>query len=106
MVSVLEREVQNLSEGNREQLKKIYSEFQERYKKSLEPDNNEVDKTVYRGDSTDQYGIDFLSYIDPQYTKDIMNNIDWYLENHNEILLNVVYPSKQEKEFLKHIESV
>jgi hypothetical protein len=32
--------------------------------------------------------------------QDIAQNYDWYLENYNEILLNVGYPSKQEKEFL------
>jgi hypothetical protein len=50
--------------------------------------------------------VEFLSYIDPQYVKDIEHNYEWYLENSNEILLNVGYPSKQEKEFLKHIEQV
>lgn len=53
-----------------------------------------------------EQGVEFLSFIDPNYVKDINNNYEWYLENSNEILLNVGYPSKQEKEFLKHIEQV
>lgn len=35
---------------------------------------------------------------------DIKQNHEWYLQNQNEVLLNVSYPSKQEKEFLRHIE--
>jgi|JI9StandDraft_1071089.scaffolds.fasta_scaffold16933_8 hypothetical protein len=31
-------------------------------------------------------------------------NYEWYLENTSEIILNSTYPSKLEKEFLKHIE--
>jgi predicted DNA-binding ribbon-helix-helix protein len=31
-------------------------------------------------------------------------NYEWYLENTSEIILNSAYPSKLEKEFLKHIE--
>jgi hypothetical protein len=53
-----------------------------------------------------KYGIEFLSKIDPRYVKDIEENREWYLESYNEILLNVGYPSKQEKEFLKHVEYV
>lgn len=40
------------------------------------------------------YGQEFLSFIDPSYIKDIKENFDWYLENYNEILLNVGYPSR------------
>ena len=53
-----------------------------------------------------KYGIEFLSHIDPFFVQDIQNNLEWYMENYNEILLNVCYPSKQEKEFLKHVEYV
>ena len=51
-----------------------------------------------------EYGQDFLSYVDPHYVADIEQNWEWYLQNQNEVLLNVSYPSKQEKEFLRHIE--
>ena len=72
----------------------------------MKDENDEIDQTVYRGDEFEKYGLEFTAYVDPKYAKDIKANIDWYLENHNEILLNVIYPSKQEKEFLKHIEQV
>ena len=32
--------------------------------------------------------------------------MDWYKENFNDIMLNVCYPSKTEKEFLKHVEYI
>ena len=51
-----------------------------------------------------EYGLDFLSFVDPHFVADIKENYEWYLLNQNEVLLNVNYPSKLEKEFLRHIE--
>ena len=51
-----------------------------------------------------EYGLDFLSFVDPHFVADIKENYEWYLSNQNEVLLNVNYPSKLEKEFLRHIE--
>ena len=42
--------------------------------------------------------------MDPYFVADIRQNMEWYLQNQNEVLLNVNYPSKLEKEFLRHIE--
>jgi hypothetical protein len=71
----------------------------------LTADESELkDQTVYTPLKMHQYGIDFISKVDPRFIQDINNNLDWYLENYNEILLNVSYPSRQEKEFLKHVE--
>jgi len=53
-----------------------------------------------------EYGLEFLSYLDPNFIQDVNNNLQWYKENYNEILANVCYPSKLEKEFLKHIEYI
>lgn len=47
-----------------------------------------------------------MAHIDPGFAKDMRENWEWYLENYNEVLLNASYPSRQEKEFLKHIEHV
>jgi hypothetical protein len=41
-----------------------------------------------------EYGLSFLGHVDPKFAKDIKQNFDWYLENYNEILLNVSYPSR------------
>lgn len=42
--------------------------------------------------------------MDPYFVKDINDNLSWYMLNQHEILMNVFYPSRQEKEFLRHIE--
>jgi 2-oxo-4-hydroxy-4-carboxy--5-ureidoimidazoline (OHCU) decarboxylase len=64
---------------------------------------------VISSENMDEFGLDFLSYIDPKYVKDIKENMEWYLNSYrenpqvceyNEILLNVGYPSKMEREFL------
>lgn len=52
----------------------------------------------------DRYDSEFLAFVDPYFVKDINDNLAWYLSNQHEILMNVNYPSKQEKEFLRHIE--
>lgn len=52
------------------------------------------------------YGNDFLAQLHPTLVQDFRDNMDWYRENYNEILLNVGHPSKLEKDFLKHIEYI
>jgi hypothetical protein len=54
----------------------------------------------------EKYGLEFLSKIEPRFSQDIWKNLEWYKENYNEILLNVGFPSKLEKDFLRHIEFV
>lgn len=60
-----------------------------------------------------KFGQGFLSYVDPFFVQDIEANFEWYLNyyreslscaSYNEILLNCNYPSRQEREFLKHVE--
>lgn len=60
-----------------------------------------------------KFGLDFLKWVDPRYVQDIDRNMSWYLNYYrenlevpemNEVLLNVGYPSRQEREFLKHVE--
>jgi hypothetical protein len=46
-------------------------------------------------------GNEFLSRIDQNYVADIKSNYDWYLQNGSEVLLNINYPSRTEKEFLR-----
>jgi hypothetical protein len=47
------------------------------------------------------YDHDFIEKIDYRYVEDIQQNLEWYLQNSSEILLNVNYPSRTEKEFLR-----
>ncbi len=62
---------------------------------------------------SEDFGLEFLSYVDPKFVKDVNENLDWYLNSfreslhstgYNEILINVGYPSRMEREFLKHVE--
>ena len=58
---------------------------------------NEVktqDSVAYRADKMLEYDLSFLSHVDPKFAQDINSNHDWYLENYNEILLNINYPSR------------
>lgn len=46
----------------------------------------------------------FISRVDAQHAIDIQTNYEWYLENGSEVLLNINYPSRAEKEFLRQLE--
>lgn len=74
------------------------------YDEALNEEKHTIDKFPYRADEMETYGSEFLSKIEPLLAQDYMENMHWYDENYNEILLNVGQPSKLEKDFLKHIE--
>ena len=92
-----------------------FSRFKEAYERALSTDLSSwrPDPNVYSGENLWEFGVEFLSYLDPVFLQDIESNREWYLQSFresqqsadcNEILLNVGYPSRQEKEFLKHLE--
>jgi len=64
------------------------------------------DPIPYQADRMEEYGQEFLSQIGPHFAHDMVENYEWYLANRNEVLLNVMYPSQLEQNFLKHIEQV
>ena len=51
-----------------------------------------------------KYGHYFISYIDPNFTLDMVQNKKWYEENSNKYLLNINCPSKLQNDFLKELE--
>jgi hypothetical protein len=92
-----------------------FSSFKQAFEKALTTDLSiwSPDPNVYSSENLGDFGQDFLSFLDPVFIQDINENMDWYLNSfrespqssgYNEILLNVGYPSRQEKEFLKHVE--
>ena len=93
MISLLEKDIAQLQEKNVLNIEKEFLRVRELFEKTLESES-QIDEFPYSGDNMFDQGVSFLSYIDPNYVKDIQNNFDWYLENSNEILLNVGYPSK------------
>lgn len=62
---------------------------------------DEPDREPYSAKNMLNYGHDFIEKIDYRYVEDIQQNLEWYLQNSSEILLNVNYPSRTEKEFLR-----
>jgi hypothetical protein len=58
----------------------------------------------YQANQIHKYDDEFLAFVDPYFVKDINDNLSWYMLSQHEILMNVFYPSRQEKEFLRHIE--
>jgi hypothetical protein len=92
-----------------------FSSFKQAFEKALTTDLSiwSPDPNVYSSENLGDFGQEFLSFLDPVFIQDINENMDWYLNSfrespqssgYNEILLNVGYPSRQEKEFLKHVE--
>jgi hypothetical protein len=92
-----------------------FSSFKQAFEKALTTDLSiwSPDPNVYSSENLGDFGQEFLSFLDPVFIQDINENMDWYLNSfrespqssgYNEILLNIGYPSRQEKEFLKHVE--
>ena len=52
----------------------------ERLKEALIP-GQPRDNFIYKPDDMLTYGLEFLSYIDPNFAQDIKYNYDWYMEN-------------------------
>lgn len=106
-MELVKREIDNLTDDNSKNLHSQFQQLQAAYEIALKSDLTKFDNSiVYTPERMNEYGIDFLSYVDPRFVQDIQNNLEWYMENYNDILVNVAYPSKQEKEFLKHVEYV
>jgi hypothetical protein len=64
--------------------------------------DGEVSRVV-SGINMAEFGLDFLSFVDPNFVRDVDENMEWYINNFreshqftdfNEILLNVGYPSR------------
>lgn len=58
---------------------------------------------VPSADNIHEFGLEFLSWVDPKFVQDIEANKEWYLNNYresphfvgyNELLLNCGYPSR------------
>ena len=92
-----------------------FSSFKQAFEKALTTDLSiwSPDPNVYSSENLGDFGQEFLSFLDSVFIQDINENMDWYLNSfrespqssgYNEILLNIGYPSRQEKEFLKHVE--
>lgn len=102
-----------MTEHNKNELRRQYTKFTDAYSKAdsqaseiIAKSKHEIvrDNFPYNPTKLQDYGLKFLSYVDPFFVADIKENMEWYLQNQNEVLLNVNYPSKLEKEFLRHIE--
>lgn len=93
MIELVKREIESIADQNKDH---IYSQFG-KLKYAYD--------TALTGNIEDQ-AMEEASFdkVDSRFVQDISSNLDWYLENYNDVLLNVSYPSKQEKEFLKHVE--
>lgn len=52
------------------------------------------DNNIYVAEKLANYGVDFTSYLEPNFIQDMANNKEWYKENSNQFLLNINYPSK------------
>lgn len=111
--SRFEQDLVNLTQHNRDELRSQYGKFTDAYSKAdavaqeiIEGREHGIVRQnfPYNPTKLQEYGLEFLSYVDPFFVADIKQHMEWYLQNQNEVLLNVNYPSKLEKEFLRHIE--
>ena len=62
------------------------------------------DCNIYIAEQMSNYGVEFTSYLEPNFIQDMQSNKAWYKENTNQFLLNINYPSKLQTDFLKELE--
>lgn len=98
MIKFIEKELKTLERDNDTQLESNQEKLRHAFENPVE------EATCFRAEDMESYPVEFLGHINKLYAKDMKENYEWYLENTNEIILNSAYPSKLEKEFLKHIE--
>jgi len=98
MLKYIEKELKVLEKENDQQLGTCHTNLQKAFSEPVD------DSECYRAEDMENYPQEFLAQISKLQANDLDQNYEWYLENTNEIILNTIYPSKLEKEFLKHIE--
>lgn len=83
IIGSLESEISVLRDANEESLRTQWDGFKSQYALALQLAQNPPprDQTVYKANQLDQYGQDFLGYIDPHFVRDIDDNLAWYLSN-------------------------
>ena len=122
IIDLISHEVESLASLNRDEMIQQFSSLKRVYENALQADtsspsdyisNDPSVPRVISAENMGKFGLDFLQWVDPRFVQDIDKNMDWYLNYYreslqnpemNEILLNVGYPSKKEREFLKHVE--
>jgi len=114
ILEALQRDVDDLTQENRAALVQQFAAYKHAFERALAGETEGSAKVVSSESMmTDEFGLEFLSYVDPKFVRDVSENSDWYLTSfreslhfsgYNEILLNVGYPSRTEREFLKHVE--
>ena len=107
MLHIAEQDLEDLHEKNKVSMLDLYEKVSSKFKQALEISPNSPrfrDKAVYKPQEIREYGQDFLSYVDPHYVQDIMNNSEWYNQNMDKFLLNLNYPCKLQNDFLKALE--
>ena len=109
---MLMKDVDLMTGSNKENVVEQFDKLQKAYSHAMTCEQT-LDPVVYTSNNMGQFGLDFISWVDPKFVRDIDANMDWYMGNQhesalysgfNEILLNIGYPSRQEKEFLQHVE--
>ena len=112
LIKMLMKDVDLMTGSNKENVVEQFDKLQKAYSHAMTCEQT-LDPVVYTSNNMGQFGLDFISWVDPKFVRDIDANMDWYMGNQhesalysgfNEILLNIGYPSLQEKEFLQHVE--
>ena len=67
-------------------LSEQFNRFQKSFETALKTDLSLIkpDPNVYSSENLGDFGLEFLSYIDPVFVQDIDLNRDWYLNSFRE----------------------
>ena len=96
-MSLAEKDLKTIQSENNEELGKMFENVKSKYMNALsipKDDPKYRDTTLYKPEEIYKYGHNFISYVEPSFTQDMVTNIDWYRENLSQFLLNINSPCK------------
>lgn len=97
---MLEAELEKVAQRNSEDAENILGVFKAAFRR----EGATAEDAIYSAATMQDSPASFTAFVDPAYARDVQENREWYLENSSEVLLNINYPSRAEKHFLRQLE--
>lgn len=85
LLDIIMADVEGLAVINRESIYSQFTRFKSIYEAALSNEGPvEEDPRVVSGINMGEFGLEFLSWVDPKFVQDVHENMDWYLNSFRE----------------------
>lgn len=85
-LTLVEKDLADLEEKNKNTIKGVFDKVKDRYEEALSMNKDDPafkDKNIYIAENMADYGVEFTSYLEPNFIQDMQANKEWYKENSN-----------------------